>query len=401
MGSSVRMTKTRGLHPDKALSALKVRQVTKPGRYTDGNGLYLIVDPSGAKRWVQRLVVRKRRRDIGLGSCRLVSLAEARDQALAFRKIARSGGDPLEERRDQQSIKPTFSEAAQTVHALLLPTWKNKKAAQQWLTSLEDYAFPLLGQRPVDEIETPNILQVLTPIWVAKPETARRIRQRMSKILDWAKTAGHRTGDNPVAGVKYGLPKQRVSNAHHASLPYAQLPEFMGQLVNDQRATEINRLAFEFLILTATRSAEVRYATWSEIDFDAAQWNIAPGRMKASREHRVPLSRRAMTILRKAQTLSSDNGLIFPNASSGKVLSENAFTSMLKRMDVPVTAHGFRSSFRDWVAETTTFSGELAEMALAHTIKNKTEAAYRRGDLLERRREMMEAWAQFAAGNTS
>lgn len=389
------MGKSQGLHPDRALSAVKVRQVSKPGRYADGNGLYLVVDPSGAKRWVQRLVVRGRRRDIGLGSSRLVSLSEAREQALEYRKLARSGGDPLEQREKSRNDAPTFAEAAKTVHELLLPTWRNPKAAAQWLSTLETYVFPQIGARGVDEIETAAILQVLTPIWSSRPETARRIRQRLAKVFDWAKASGHRAAENPVVGVKLALPQQAIKQKHHKSLPFAEMRTFMGDLRRDERCSPMSKLGLEFLILTAGRTSEFRFACWREVDLQSRVWTVPSERMKTGKAHRVVLSSQAIRILEQAKALSPDSELIFPNLNSRRPLSENAFLSVLKALDVDGTTHGFRSSFRDWSAELTEHANEVAEMALSHTIRSRVEASYRRGDLLERRRALMQDWADY------
>ncbi|MER2634008.1 MAG: Arm DNA-binding domain-containing protein [Rhizobiaceae bacterium] len=218
--------KRRGKHPDKALTAVSVRQAKTPGRYADGNGLYLEVDPSGAKRWTLRVMVKGRRRDIGLGGVSVVSLSEARDKALAYRKVAREGGDPLLERRKAQSAIPTFSEAAEKVHAEHAPSWKNAKHAAQWLTTLKTYAYPEIGALPVNAIDTPMLLRVLSPIWLAKPETARRLRQRLGTVFDWAKASGYREGDNPIEGVERGLPKNNRQKEHHAAMPCQRAPKF-------------------------------------------------------------------------------------------------------------------------------------------------------------------------------
>jgi hypothetical protein len=244
----------RGKHPEKALSALKIRSLKEPGRYADGNGLYLVVDPSGAKRWMLRTVVQGRRRDIGLGGTSLVSLAEAQEKALSYRKRAREGGDPLAERRRVEAKAPTFSEAARRVFDEHFPSWKNVKHASQWMNTLRQYAFPMIGDMPVNEIDSPHILRVLSPIWLSKPETARRVRQRIGTVLSWAKAAGYRTGDNPVEGVAKGLPKQRDRNEHHAAMPFADIPAFVERMRGDTGHGEITRLALEFLILTATRT---------------------------------------------------------------------------------------------------------------------------------------------------
>ena len=391
------MTKATGRHPEKALSAVKVRALKVPGRYADGNGLYLVVDPSGAKRWLLRTVVQGRRRDIGLGGLALVSLAEAREKALGFRKVAREGGDPLAERRRVQVNVPTFAQAVDTVHEEHKATWRNSKHAAQWITTLRTYACPHLGAKPVDGITTPDILRVLAPIWLTKPETARRVRQRVGTVLDWAKAAGHRTGDNPVDGVTKGLPKQTDRDEHHAALPYAEVPAFVARL-RACGGSESVRLAFEFLILTAARTSEVLGMVWDEVDSDARLWTVPAARMKAGREHRVPLSDGALAVLARAREISTGGALVFPGRSAARPLSNMAFLMLLRRLGLGITAHGFRSSFRDWAAEQTSLPREVAEMALAHAVENRVEAAYRRGDLLEKRRELMTLWAGFAAG---
>nr|WP_321442573.1 integrase arm-type DNA-binding domain-containing protein [uncultured Cohaesibacter sp.] len=388
------MPKT-GPHPDKALTAIGVNRQSKPGWYADGNGLYLVVDKSGAKRWMLRLMVQGRRRDMGLGGISLVSLAEARELALKYRKIARQGGDPIEERRKERLTAPIFSEAAQTVFEENKSTWKNPKHAQQWFNTLQTYAFPHIGSRQVDQIQTSDILKVLSPIWLEKAETARRVRQRMSTVFDWAKTAGFRSGDNPVDGVEKGLPKQNSKDKHHAAMPYQEVPAFVARIRTEQKKGLVARLALEFLILTATRTSEVLKSEWVEVDLDQRLWIIPAERMKAKREHRVPLCDRSIEILKLAEGFRSSGDLIFPGQKIDRPMSNMVFLTMLKRMDVPFTAHGFRSSFRDWAAETTAYPREIAEMALAHTIQNKVEAAYRRSDLLERRRTMMDDWSAY------
>ena len=391
---------TKGKHPDKALSAVRVRTVTTPGRYADGNGLYLIVEPSGAKRWMLRTIVQGKRRDIGLGGCKLVTLAEAREMALTFRKIAREGGDPLAERRKQRTVIPTFEQAARSVHAEHLPTWKNLKHGAQWINTLSQYVVPIIGKQPVDKIETSDVLKVLSPIWLIKPETARRVRQRIGTVLDWAKAAGFRTGDNPVDGVSKGLPRQANGDDHHAALGFADVPDFIIKL-RASDVTETTRLAFEFLILTATRTSEVLGATWDEIDIGSKTWTIPADRMKAKRLYKVPLADRALEILHRCKILAGDAEYIFPGRSAKKPLSNMVFLMALRRMGIESTAHGFRSAFRDWASERTNFPREVCEQALAHTIKDKTEAAYRRGDLLDKRRELMAAWSSFLASRPS
>jgi integrase len=388
------MTTQHRRHPDRALTAVQVRQIKTPGRHADGNGLYLLVEPTGAKRWVLRTVVRGRRRDIGLGSARLVPLAEARETATLYRKTARAGGDPIAEHRKLNVIVPTFEEAARLVHEQHSRAWRNAKHAEQWINTLSHYAFPHFGDRRVDEVEQADVLRALSPIWLTKPETARRVRQRIRAVFDWAKGAGHRRGDNPVDGVARALPHQNHRAAHHAAMPYADVPAFVWAL----RACdigEVTKLAFELLIITGARTNEVLGARWAEIDFDSAVWTIPADRMKAGREHRVPLAPRAVEIIKRAKELSTGGDIVFAGRSMNKPLSNMVLLMALRRMKLAVTAHGFRSAFRDWAAEQTNFSREVCEAALAHTIKNKAEAAYRRGDLLEKRRELMLAWARY------
>ena len=388
------MGKRRGRHPEKALSAVQVRQLKTAGRYADGNGLYLVVDPSGAKRWVLRTVVKSKRRDIGLGGASLVSLSEAREKAASYRKIAREGGNPLAEKRKVELSVPTFSAAAEQVFEEHKGSWRNEKHAAQWITTLRTYAFPILGNRPVDEIEAPDILRVLGPIWLTKPETARRVRQRIGTVLDWAKVAGYRTGENPVHGVSKGLPKQGGKDDHHAALAYSDVPGFV-EALSETGVSEGVRLAFEFLILTASRTNEVLGMMWPEVDDVGRTWTVPAERMKAKRIHRVPLSPRCIEILDRARQIGAQSAYVFPGRSGDKRLSDMVFLMTLRRMNLDVTAHGFRSSFRDWAAEQTNFPREVCEMALAHTVENRVEAAYRRSDLFEKRRELMVDWASF------
>jgi integrase len=388
--------KPRGRHPEKNLTAMQVRSLSKPGRYADGNGLYLVVEPSGAKRWVLRTVVRGKRRDMGLGGLSLVTLAEAREKAVSYRKLAREGGDPLAERRKTRTVVPTFAEAIERVHAEHKASWRNQKHAQQWINTLSQYAVPLIGGKQVDQIDTPDILKVLSPIWLTKPETARRVRQRIGTVLDWAKAAGFRTGDKPVVGVAKGLPKQGDRDDHHTALQYAQVPDFVRRLQASNH-TEVGRLAFEFLILTAARTGEVLWAKWEEVDPMQRVWTVPAERMKTGRQHRVPLSERAVEILTRAKEIGGGSDYLFPGRGGTKPLSNMVFLMALRRMKLDITAHGFRSSFRDWAAEQTSFPREVCEMALAHVIENRVEAAYRRGDLFEKRRDLMEAWASYVS----
>ena len=384
-------------HPHKQLSAVTVRNLARPGRYADGNGLYLVVDNNGSKRWVLRTVVQGRRRDMGLGSIKLVSLSEARDSAERHRKEARAGGDPFHTRKQASQSVPTFEQASRTVHSQRLPSWRNRKHGDQWINTLKEYAFPTLGTAPVDKIETSHVLQALSPIWLTKPETAARVKQRIGVVLDWAKAAGHRSGENPVASVTEGLPKQPKTEdrqAHHAALPYSKVSAFFADLGKVSTSEPI-KLAFEFLILTAARTSEVLLASWVEFDLKAKVWTVPASRMKTGKEHRVPLSGRCLEILEEVRKYKSGE-YVFPSADPYKPLSNMAFLMVLRRMGRPITAHGFRSSFRDWAAERTNYPREVCEAALAHAVENKVEAAYRRTDLFERRRGLMETWSKYA-----
>lgn len=378
------------------LSATAVRQTKKPGRYADGCGLYLCVNEKGARWWQWRGVVHGRRREIGMGSALTISLKKARETAREWRSIARNGGDPALERDRARRIAMSFEDAARTVHTEQIePHNRNAKHVAQWLNTLETYAFPVIGKRPVNVVDQSDVLRVLAPIWTEKPETARRVRQRLRTVLDWARTAGHREGVNPVEGVEKGLPKQKDKADHFAALPWRELPALMRRI---ETVDGMGALALRFAILTAARSGEVRGATWAEIDLDAKVWTIPAGRMKAGDEHRVPLTDAACAVLAAVKPLAAGpDALVFPSRQSGKALSDMTLAAVLKRLDVAVTVHGFRSTFRDWAEEATAFPHEAKEAALAHKLKNKTEAAYRRTDLFEKRRAMMEAWAQLVA----
>jgi integrase len=345
-----------------------VRQVKRPGRYGDGDGLYLVVsDPPGrskrkigAMRWVLRIQASGRRRDVGLGGAKSVTLSEARDLAHEVRRKAKAGQDPVAARRADREGVPTFEAMAKTVHAARLSTWRNGKHTAQWLSTLGAYAFPTIGNLLVNRVETGDVLRVLLPIWTAKPETARRVLQRLRTVLDHATAAGHRSGENPCRIAAIGLPKQGDNVRHFTALPYAELPGFMAKL-RASESVETIRLALEFLILTAARSGEVRGAAPSEFDITAKLWTIPAQRMKAEREHVVPLSPRAIEIFHTARKLAPDSGLLFPSRrTNGKPLSDMALTMALRRLKTDATAHGFRSTFRDWCSEETDTPSEVA-----------------------------------------
>lgn len=374
------------------LSASAVKAATRPGRLGDGDGLYLVVKPSGTKSWMVRVQKSGTRRDFGLGSASKVSLAIARERAREIRTWVELGLDPLFERRKAQGI-PTFREATAKVLAQHRSTWRNEKHEQQWIRTLEAYAFPHLGNVQVNEITGPMIRNVLAEIWLAKPETARRVRQRIGTVLDWAYASGYRDSEAPMRAISKGLPRQPKKEGHYAAMPFADVPKFIPRL---RERESYSRLALEFAILTAARSGEVRHAVFDEFDLEAKLWTIPPERMKANREHVVPLCERAVRIIeRRAELRIRDLPLVFPGQRLRKPMSDMTLTKLLREMKETRTVHGFRSAFRDWVSEETSHQGEVAEAALAHAVKDKTEAAYRRGNLLEKRRALMADWAGY------
>ena len=386
-----RRTKRRGRHPEKALSAAFVRRAPA-GRHADGNGLYLFVQPTGTRSWVQRLVIRGRRREMGLGAVGLVSLAEAREQALANRKLARSGGDPLSEKRRADGV-PTFAEAAERVLEQKRGGWRGRWHAQNWWRSMERYALPRIGRLPVSEVNTADVLEILTPIWHDKAQTARGVRQRIRSVLEWAIAMDLRS-DNPCDRVLPVLGPHNDIVTHRQALPHKDVAAAIETVQTSRSARPAVKLAFEFLVLTAARSSEVRLATWDEIDTVGAVWTVPAARMKAKREHRVPLCDRALEILEAARTLGGGSGLVFP-MRSGRPISPTTLPKMLQQHKIAAVAHGFRSSFRDWAAEETDHPREVIEAALAHVVQNRVEAAYARSDLFERRRLLMDDWAAY------
>lgn len=380
--------------PEKALTAQTVKNVTTPGKYFDGQGLYLRVEPNGARFWVQRIVIRGKRSEMGLGSPSLVSLAEARQVALDNRKLARAGGDPMQVRREAQAV-PTFEDAARKVHALHKPTWKNEKHAAQFLTTLETYAFPKLGKLKTTDVTAADVLAVLTPIWTTIPETASRVRQRIGMVMKWTIAQGWRT-DNPAENIAQALPKAAKHQTHRKALPYAEVSRCLAT-VRASGAGLATKLAIEFLVLTAARSGEVREARWEEIDLGAKVWEIPAARMKMKRPHRVPLSPRALAILQEAKALGDGTALVFLGTKPGRPLSDMTLSKLIKELGFNADVHGFRTSFRTWAQERTNYPREVAEAALAHQTGDAVERAYARSDVFEKRRKMMEAWAAFVA----
>jgi len=386
------------------LSTRTVAAASEAGMLSDGNGLYLQISRSGSKSWIYRFMLRGRSRDMGLGGTDVVSLKEARTLAHDARRLVKSGIDPIDARKAQQRRQAvqaattlTFAECARRLIRSHEPGWRNPKHRQQWHNTLETYAFPIFGDLPVDSIDTGLVLQAVEPIWTTKTETASRLRGRVEAVLDWAKARGYRSGENPArwrGHLANLLPKkEKVRRVkHHAALPYEDVGAFIKAL---RKQDGVAARGLEFLILTAARPGEVVGTRWDEIDIDKAVWTIAAERTKSGSEHRVPLSPSAVAVLQGMEQ-SRVSGFVFPGQKDNRPLQTAAFLRLLERMGHDdLTAHGFRSTFRDWAAERTAFPREVAEAALAHAIGNKVEAAYRRSDLLEKRRRLMDAWAEF------
>ena len=381
------------------LTAAKVR-TAGPGRYSDGNGLILVVWPSGSRNWIQRITVDGKRRDIGLGGYPAVKLADAREAARANKEAVRSGRGP---ESGQHRAEPTFEAAAVQVHSERAPGWRNPKHAAQWIATLREYAFPRFGPRRVSSITTADVLAALMPIWHEKPETARRVRQRISTVMLWAVAHGWRP-DNPAGDVLGAVLPRRNGGGprrHFQALPYSDVADALAA-VRASQATAATKLAFEFLVLTAARSGEVRMATWAEIDVEAATWTVPAERMKAGREHRVPLSAAALDVLDQARAVPADARArargsaahVFP-APRGGPLSDSTMSKLIRELGIQAVPHGFRSSFRDWAAECTSTPHAVMEAALAHVVANKAEAAYARSDLFDKRRTLMDQWATY------
>lgn len=392
-----------------ALTPLAVKNA-KPGRHADGGGLHLLVKETGARSWVYRFMLKGKSRDIGLGAAGQggISLSDARTARDALRLKVKAGIDPLEERQREATealaaaqaaaiAGITFKAVAEAYISANEASWRNDKHRQQWRNTLASYVYPVMGELPVAEIGTAHVLKILEPIWQDKPETASRIRGRIETVLDAAKARGYREGENPARWrghiAQILPPRSRLTRGHHKAMPYEAIPAFMAKL---REREAMAALALEFVILTATRTSEVLGATWAEVDLDKAIWTVPASRMKAGKEHRIPLSPRAVEILEAVKPLGKAS--LFPADKGGK-LSTMAMSMLLRRMKLECTVHGFRSGFRDWAAECTGYAHEVCEMALAHVIGNKSEAAYRRGDLFDKRRRLMADWATYCASD--
>jgi integrase len=379
------------------LTAKRVDHLHKPGRHPDGDGLYLQVTPTGVKSWILRYERAGRERMLGLGTLRDFSLKEARERARRARQLLADGVDPIDARRAQRTVPTlTFRQAVEAYNNLHEQKWTSRRP--QFLSSLRAHAFPILGDLPLSAIDTPAVLRVIQPIWSAKTETASRVRMRIEAVLDWAAVSGHRPkSDNPARwrghlAMILPAPGAIAKVQHHAALPWGDVASFMGEL----RGREgVAARALEFAILTAARTNEVIGAQWTEIDFEATTWTIPAARMKMAKEHRVPLTEPAIELLRGLWT-EANNDLLFIGQQTGRGLGDRALAEVLSRMGrTNITVHGFRSCFRDWAAEATHFPNHVIEMALAHAISNAVERAYRRGDLFQKRRQLMQDWAAF------
>ena len=371
------------------------------GRHGDGNGLYLVVDPSGARRWIVRVVVKGQknkkgaplRTDFGLGGADIVTINQARERALEYRRMAKQGLNP---RFNAQREIPTFEEFAQQVHIERMPTWKNAKHGQQWINTLRDYAFPKIGRMPIDAIDQPEVMMCLAPIWTEKHETAKRLAQRIKTVLDVAKSKGFRSGENPVTGIKdaQALPKVKAKVKHHKAMDWKAVPAFYADL---RTRKAMAAKALMFTCLTGSRTSEALGLRWEELDLEARLWTCPAERMKGGEEHRVPLTDEMLAIIEPLKAMKSD--YVFEGQKRHKPLSNMSMLMLLRRMQVDdVTVHGFRSTFRDWASEVSGVPREVAEMSLAHTVGSNVERAYARSDLLEKRRALMKRWSMFVSG---
>ena len=387
------------------LTAAKAKSLSKPGMHGDGEGLYLSVSRSGSRSWVQRISIDGRRREIGLGSFPAIGLAQARGLAAANRTAVAEGRDPLAEKREtkRKAAIPTFREAAKRTFEANRPRWRNGKHTVSWWQTLERHAFPILGDMPVDRIGREDVLQVLTPIWSVRMETARRVRQRIRTILRWCMAHGYVEHNAAGEAIDGALPPMPRLRAHLRAMPYQEVAAALAT-VEASRASLASKLCLRFLVLTAARSGEARGATWDEIDQDTGEWRIPGLRMKAGVEHRVPLSDAALELLEQARVLRDGSGLIFPSSvKAGHPMSDMTLTQVLRKTGLAErsTVHGFRSAFRDWAAECTSAPHAVMELSLAHAVGSSVEQAYARSDLIEKRRVLMQAWADFVTGDAS
>ena len=380
------------------LSATRVKALKDPGRYSDGGGLHLYISKAGRKSWVLRITVDGRRRDIGLGGYPSVSLARAREKAADNRAAIAEGRDPVAEKRAH--AMPTFREAAYTVHEANKPRWRNSRHIAGWIQTLERHAMPTLNNTPLDRIDRGDVLQVLTPIWTSRPETARRVRQRMRTVFKWAISYGFMESNPAGESIDGSLPTMPKVKAHFRALPYQEVKSALDTVEASQASIPV-KLCFRFLVITAACSGEARGTTWNEIDLEDRVWRIPSERMKAGTQHRVPLSGQALDLLGEASALREGTGLVFPSPlKPGAPMSDMTLTKVLRSVGLAerATVHGFRSSFKNWTLEQTDTPWVVSEAALAHSLGNSTEQAYARSDLFERRRALMQMWADYLTG---
>ena len=380
------------------LTVARVRSLSRPGRYGDGGTLFLVVAPGGSKNWVQRVTIEGRRRDLGLGGWPVVSLAKARQRAFANRVAIADGLDPLARKRRPRT--PTFREASERALEANRPRWRNNKTADNWTTTMDKYVHPVFGDRPVNLIGREDVLRVLTPIWTAKPEIGRKVRQRIRATLAWAQAHGH--VEHNIAGdaIDGALPSLPAVKAHLRALPYREVGAAL-ETIEASRASVSAKACLRFVVLTACRSGEARLATWDEIDLEAREWRIPESRMKAGVAHRVPLTDAALDVLESVRPLRGSAGLLFPSPSRpDKTLSDMTLTKILRDTGLAdrATVHGFRSAFRTWASERTSAPHAVCEMALAHRVGSDVERSYARSDLFDKRRGLMDQWARYVTG---
>lgn len=406
VGNHVGMEDQKPTGRTKPATDREVAAMRSPGRYSVGDGLLLVVTNSGSRSWIARVLdPSKRRRDIGLGPYPEVSLKDARRRAGEMRNQAREGVDPVAAKRAAARTIPTFKAAATKAHGERKEAFRNEKHRDQWIDSLDTYAFPTLGSLPVDQVDGPSVVRALKPIWTAKPETARRVLQRIASVVAWSVAHGYRDHELPVKAIRMGLPNQPKMNpnargvdsrGHFAAIPYTDAPAYIAKLRGS--AETFSRAALELVILTVARSGEARGACWKEFDLEKAEWTIPRDRIKAGVEHTIPLSPAAVRLIERMKELRGESPLVFPSASGG-TLSDIAVSKAHKLISPSSTVHGWRSAFRDWAAEQTSLPGEIVEAALAHTNPNRVEAAYRRTNYLDQRRHLMEAWSAYLGGD--
>jgi len=389
------MAKLTGRHKTNQLTVKAIEAISKPGKYGDGNGLYLVADNKSAKRWLLRVMVQGKRCDIGLGSYRVIGLSDARDLAREYIKAARAGDDPRQTLRKVEQV-PTFACVAQKYFEQNKEGWKSNKHRDQWIGSLEKHAFPSIGNRKINEISTDEIVTTLAPIWHKMPETAQRVKQRIATIFSSVSTDEYMTGPNPCDGVKHKLKveKNRVPK-HYRAMDYKDVPEFLVWLRADDMPN-MTRLALEFVVLTACRTGELVEAQWKEIDTSKKLWVIPGERMKAGKPHRVPLTKRALDILAIVNSITGDGPHVFEGRQPSRPMSNMSMIKFLQRNNIPSTTHGFRTCFRMWAGEATGFPRIPVELCLAHDVRGSVEKSYDRSDHLPKRIEIMDAWQAFA-----